>query len=136
MQTLAQHDLPISSEDDISLVRRKVKEIAKERGFDSFAVAAVTTATSELTRNAWTHGGGGAATISEITDGSRIGIRAEFRDEGPGIPDVERAMQGGFSTRRSLGLGLTGTRRLVDELDIDTTVGKGTVVSFIKWKRA
>jgi len=135
VQTLHRHELPIASEDDIAVVRSTMRQIAKDRGFDSFSIAGVTTATSELTRNVWMHAGGGKAVIEEVTDGARVGVRAVFEDEGPGIADLDRALAGGYSTARSMGLGLSGTRRLVDEFDIETEPGRGTKVSFVKWTR-
>ena len=127
--------MPIHAEDDIVLVRRRVRAIASDQKLDSFATAAVTTATSELTRNALVHGGGGDAVIEQIRgEDGRIGMRVAFRDRGPGIADVERVLRGGYSTARSMGLGLSGSRRLVDELVVETQVGHGTTVTFIKWK--
>lgn len=134
-QVLQRHEMPIRSEDDIALVRNRVRGIAQRRGFDGFASAAVTTATSELARNVYVHGGGGKAIIEEISDGGRSGIAVEFIDEGPGIADVARALVGGFSTARSLGLGLSGSKRLVDEFEIDSVVGRGTRVRLVKWTR-
>ena len=134
-ETVARHEIRIEREDDVMVVRRKVKSLAQERKFDTFASAAITTATSELTRNAWLHGGGGMAIIEEITKGTRFGIRITFRDRGPGIEDVERVLKGGYSTARSLGLGVSGSRRLVDEFEIESEVGKGTTVRIAKWKR-
>ncbi len=135
VEVLRRHELPIESEDDVVLVRRKVKQLAQARGFDAFASAAITTATSEITRNVWVHAGRGRAFIEEITDGSRHGLRIEFRDEGPGIPDLARVMAGGYSTARSMGLGLSGSKRLVDEFDIETAPGHGTTVRIVKWTR-
>jgi serine/threonine-protein kinase RsbT len=132
--TVSLQELRIEREDDVVIVRRKVKSIAQERKFDTFATAAITTATSELTRNVLMHGGGGVAIIEEISDGLRVGIRIRFRDHGPGIPDVERVLKGGYSTARSMGLGLSGSRRLVDEFSIDTAPGRGTTVTIVKWK--
>ena len=127
--------MPIHGEDDIVLVRRRVRAIASDQKLDSFATAAVTTATSELTRNAWVHGGGGEAIIEQIRgEDGRVGMRVAFRDRGPGIADVERVLRGGYSTARSMGLGLSGSRRLVDELVVESQVGHGTTVTFIKWK--
>ena len=126
---------PIEAEADIVAVRRHAKQLAQEHGFDAFAAAAVTTAASELARNVWTHGHGGVATIETLSADGRSGVRMEFRDEGPGIADVDRALAGGFSTARSLGLGLSGSRRLVDEFDIQTEVGHGTTVTVVKWAR-
>ena len=134
VNVLQRQELKIDCEDDVVIVRRKVKSIAQERRFDTFAVAAVTTATSELTRNAWTHGGGGVAIVDVVTDGSRIGIQVQFRDEGPGIADLARVFQGGYSTAQSLGLGLSGSRRLVDEFSIDSDVDRGTTITITKWK--
>jgi len=127
--------MKIAAEDDVVLVRRTVRTLAIERGFDSFSSAAVTTATSELTRNVWVHATGGSAIIEEVAEGDRAGLRIRFQDRGPGIPDIERVLAGGYSTARSLGLGVSGSRRLVDEFSIESTVGEGTVVTIIKWKR-
>jgi serine/threonine-protein kinase RsbT len=131
----ARYDLPIATEDDTITARRRVREIAESRKFDSFATAAITTATSELARNILVHAGKGIACIEELTNGERIGIRITFQDQGPGIPDLQRVLVGGYSTARSMGLGLSGSKRLVDEFTIDTTPGKGTTVSIVKWKR-
>lgn len=127
--------MKIAAEDDVVLVRRKVRALAIERGFDSFSSAAITTATSELTRNVWVHAKGGSATIEEVAEGERVGLRIRFEDRGPGIPDLERVLAGGYSTARSLGLGVSGSRRLVDEFSIESTQGEGTVVTITKWKR-
>jgi serine/threonine-protein kinase RsbT len=131
----ATHAMRIDCEDDIITVRRRVRDIAELRKFDSFAAAAITTATSELARNALVHGGKGTATIEEVSDGIRIGIRVLFEDKGPGIPDIPRVLAGGYTTARSMGLGLSGSRRLVDDFDLESTVGTGTKVIVTKWKR-
>lgn len=125
----------IEAEDDIVLVRQKSRALALEIGFDPFAVAAITTAASELSRNIWVHGGGkGTATIQVLREGGNVGLELVFEDQGPGIADVHRALNGGYSTK-TLGLGLIGTKRLVDEFHIDTEVGRGTKVTIRKWKR-
>ena len=93
------------------------------------------TAASEMARNTWQHGGGGLAAIEEVRDGRRAGVRMTFADRGPGIPDLERVLRGGYSTASSLGLGVSGTRRLVDEFAIDTTPGEGTTIVVTKWTR-
>jgi serine/threonine-protein kinase RsbT len=131
---LAHYELPITNDEDVVTVRRRVRAIAQERGFDAFASAAVTTATSELARNAWVHAGGGSATIEEITKGGQLGLRVMFRDAGPGIEDIGRVLAGGYSTARSMGLGLSGSKRLVDDFIIESVVGRGTVITFVKWK--
>ena len=122
-------------DDDIILVRRKARALAQERGFDAFATAALTTAASELARNVWVHGGGGFAVVEELTDGYRTGIRMTFADEGPVIANVERVLAGGFSTARSLGLGVSGARNLVEEFSLESAAGKGTKVVIAKWTR-
>ncbi len=134
-EILASQTLPLTSEEDVLSVRRRVREIAEARCFDTFATAAVTTAASELARNVVVHAAGGDATIDEISDGSRVGIRIAFVDHGPGISDVRRVLNGGFSTAHSMGLGLSGSKRLVDTLDIESVVGEGTRVTVTKWKR-
>lgn len=132
---LATHVLRLDREDDIVVVRRRVRDIAELRKFDSFATAAITTATSELARNVIVHGGTGSATVEEVSDGARVGIRIRFEDQGPGIGDLDRVMRGGFSTAKSMGLGLSGSKRLVDEFSIETAPGAGTKVTVVKWKR-
>jgi serine/threonine-protein kinase RsbT len=135
-RVLTHHELRIDREDDIVTVRRRVRALAQERGFDGFAAAAVTTAASELARNVWTHARAGEAIIEEImNDEQKIGLRMIFRDQGPGIRDVDRVLAGGYSTVRSLGLGVSGSRRLVDEFAIESTVGQGTTVTVVKWAR-
>jgi serine/threonine-protein kinase RsbT len=128
-------EIRIDKEADIVEVRQRVRELAKENRFDQFAVAALTTAASELSRNVWVHAQKGVARIAILRSGSRIGLLLEFVDQGPGIADLDRALAGGFSTAKSLGLGLSGTRRLVDEFDIVTHPGRGTKITIRKWKK-
>jgi serine/threonine-protein kinase RsbT len=135
VRQLSRSAIRIRCEDDIVLVRQKVRALAHQRGFDPFATAAITTATSELARNVWMHAGSGEAVVEELSVEARFGLRIQFRDEGPGIPDVQRALAGGFSTARSLGLGLSGSRRLVDEFNLESIPGRGTVVTIVKWTR-
>jgi serine/threonine-protein kinase RsbT len=125
--------MPLLSEDDVVLVRQRVRALAQERRFDSFASAALTTAASELGRNVWVHAGAGRALIQVLEDDDRSGIRIEFLDNGPGIPDIQRVLVGGYSTARTLGLGLSGSKRLVDEFQIESTPGVGTKVTVTKW---
>jgi serine/threonine-protein kinase RsbT len=134
-ETLSRTDMRIEHEEDIILVRRKARAMAQQRGFDTFAVAALTTACSELGRNVWMHAGGGGATIEELSDGVRFGVCVEFHDRGPGIADIDRVLAGGYSTARSLGLGVSGTRRLVDDFEIASKPGEGTRVVITKWTR-
>jgi serine/threonine-protein kinase RsbT len=125
----------IDKEADIVAVRQQVRELAKEHQFDQFAVAALTTAASELSRNVWVHARTGMARIMVLRNGKRVGLELEFVDSGPGIADLNRALAGGFSTSKSLGLGLSGTKRLVDEFNIETAPGRGTKIVIRKWKR-
>ena len=132
---LEHYEIKIDCEDDIILVRRKVRDVAQSCKFDVFAASAVTTAASELARNVWTHAGRGIVRIEKVSDDMRLGVRADFADQGPGIADVERALRGGYSTANSMGLGLSGSKRLVDEFSIDSSPGRGTRVTFVKWAR-
>ena len=128
--------VPIEQEAEIVLVRQHVRELAKELRFDQFAVAALTTAASELSRNVWVHAKIGVAQINVIRRERQVGLEIAFVDHGPGILDVERVLVGGFSTTKSLGIGLSGTKRLVDEFSIETEPDVGTTVVIRKWKRA
>ena len=93
------------------------------------------TSASELGRNALVHGNGGAMTITEIERDGRMGLELVFADQGPGIPDVELALTDGYTTAKSLGLGLGGARRLVNEFRIESSPGAGTRVTVVQWKR-
>ena len=135
LEVLAVHSMRLASEDDVLSVRRRVRELAEMRKFDTFAIAAITTAASELGRNVLVHGHGGSATIEEVSDGLRTGIRIAFVDSGPGIPDIQRVLSGGYSTARSMGLGLSGSTRLVDVVVIGSVGGAGPRGAGAKWKR-
>jgi serine/threonine-protein kinase RsbT len=131
---LEQLAMPIETEDDIILVRRKVRDVAHACKFDVFATSAITTAASEIARNVWAHAKRGSARIEKLSDDAgRLGVRLVFDDQGPGIVDVDRALAGGFSTAKSMGLGLSGSRRLVDDFSIETQVGRGTTIVLVKW---
>jgi serine/threonine-protein kinase RsbT len=132
--TRERREMPVESEDDVILVRRAVRVLAEQTGFDTFASAALTTAASELTRNIWVHAKRGVAIIETVENGERAGVRVTFRDEGPGIADVRRVLAGGYSTARSMGLGLSGSKRLVDDFTLQSTIGSGTTVEIVKWK--
>jgi len=134
IETTSRREMKIDTEDDVILVRRAVRDLAQAHGFDVFATAALTTAASELTRNVWVHAGKGIAVIEEVASDEQEGVRVTFQDEGPGIADIDRVLAGGFSTARSMGLGLSGSRRLVDAFDLRSIVGRGTTVEIVKWK--
>ena len=135
LQVSSSERLPIATEKDAAAVRGRARDVAQGLGFDTFATAAITTAASELSRNVWVHGGGGYAVVEAISDGARSGVRIQFVDHGPGIKDLDRALQGGWSSARSLGLGLSGSRRLVDDFQIESTPGIGTRIVIVKWAR-
>jgi len=124
----------ISSDTDIVTARQKGREVAAEVGFQFTDLAIIATAISELARNIVRYAKRGEIIIMPAEGGGNRGIRVIARDEGPGIRNVERAMQVGFSTSGSLGLGLPGVRRLMDEFEIDSKVGHGTTVMIEKWR--
>jgi serine/threonine-protein kinase RsbT len=124
----------ISSNEDVVMVRQRAREQSQRAGFSLLETTKLVTAASELARNALEHGGGGTADLEVITDGMRRGVRMTFVDEGPGIPDIDKAMQDGYTTGGGLGLGLGGSRRLVSEFHIESVVGRGTRVQVIRWK--
>jgi len=129
------HSLPIAVDDDVVRVRQLVRTAAVATKLSLVDQTKIVTAASELARNTLIHGGGGRGEVQPVTNGPRRGIRLVFTDEGPGIPDVDRAFTDGFTTAGGLGLGLSGARRLMDELDLWTKVGEGTVVTAVKWER-
>ena len=126
--------IPIASDADIVTARQKGREVAAEAGFQFTDLAIVATAISELARNIVRYAKRGEMEIGPAEGGGKRGIRVVARDQGPGIPDVEQAMQSGYSTSGSLGLGLPGVRRLMDAFDIVSKVGRGTVVTIEKWR--
>lgn len=131
---LSKDKMQIEKEQDVVPFRNRVKEQAVKIGMSLVNQTKLITAASELVRNMLKYGGGGSALIEVITQGRDNGIRLTFTDKGPGIKDIALAMKDGFSTGKSLGLGLPGTKRLVNEFDIKSVVGEGTTVSIIKWK--
>ena len=127
-------EIRIEKEADIIAVRQLVRELTKAHKFDQFATAALATAASELSRNVWVHAKSGQASV-RVLRRERVGLELAFVDQGPGIADLELALAGGYSTANSLGLGLSGTKRLVDEFHIETKPGFGTTIVIRKWKR-
>ena len=134
MQILRTGELPIRSEHDIVLARQTVRKLTQEVGFTIVDQTKMVTAASELARNATIYGGGGAMLWLEIADGGRRGLKLIFEDHGPGIPDIALAMTDGWTSGNGLGLGLTGAKRLVNEFDLHSEVGKGTRVTIARWK--
>ena len=125
--------MKIYSEIDIVNARIRARMIAESIGFSYMDQTRIATAVSELTRNAFQHAGGGSIRMSSVEDGMKRGIEIVVEDQGPGIADLENALKGGQSTVGGLGLGLSGSKRLMDEFDIQTKVGEGTKVTIRKW---
>ncbi|WP_121353645.1 anti-sigma regulatory factor [Flavisolibacter nicotianae] len=131
---LSKDTLVIQKEQDVVPFRNRIKEYAVKIGMGLVNQTKLITAASELVRNMLRYGGGGTTIIEVVSKGRENGIRLTFQDKGPGIKDIQQAMKDGFSTGKSLGLGLPGARRLVNEFDIKSVVGKGTTVIVTKWK--
>lgn len=129
-------EIPIKSESDIVLTRREVREIASQIGFSVTDTTRIVTAASELARNILKYAGQGIMHWRRIEKDNASGLELQFVDNGPGIADVSLAMQEGFSTSKGLGLGLPGVKRLMDEMALQSTVGKGTTVTLKKWRRS
>lgn len=125
----------IQSDTDIVAARQKGRVLASRLGFTSSELTLIATAISELARNIVLYAKHGEIVLRLCERGDQRGLMVRAHDQGPGIPDIRRALQGGFSTSRSLGLGLPGVRRLMDELEIESRVGYGTTVTARKWKR-
>ncbi|WP_246258094.1 anti-sigma regulatory factor [Pararobbsia alpina] len=126
---------PIRSGEDIVRLRQFVRAKAVALGFSLTDQTKFVTAASELARNALIHGGGGDAHFLMPESNGRLGLRLEFIDQGPGIPDIDKALADGFSSGNGLGLGLGGAKRLCDEFHIRSTPGAGSHISILKWKR-
>ena len=127
-------DRQVRTEQDVVTIRQAVRGWAVEAGFSLIDQTKLVTATSELARNTLVHGGGGAVHMEMVEAGPRRGIRLVFQDEGPGIADLDQALKDGYTTGGGLGLGLSGSRRLVNEFEIHSEPGRGTRVTVVKWK--
>lgn len=132
--TLSKESMQVLREQDVVPFRNRVKELATKIGMGLVNQTKLITAASELVRNMLKYAGAGEVLMEIVSKGRENGVRLVFADKGPGIPDTALAMKDGYSTGKSLGLGLPGTRRLVSEFDLKSTVGKGTTVTIIKWK--
>ena len=133
MSVVGSETIPIQSEPDMVTVRRRVREAAARTGLSLVDQTKLVTAASELARNTLIYGGGGTMQL-DLLNGPRLGVRLIFVDQGPGIPDVDLALRDGFTTGSGLGLGLSGSKRLVNEFEIDSKVGQGTRVAVTRWK--
>jgi len=135
MTTISKEIISVKTDQDAVFLRNRVTEYAVRIRMGLVNQTKLLTAASELVRNMLRYGGGGKV-ICEVVSQSvlQTGIRLTFTDKGPGIPNVDAAMKDGFSTGKSLGLGLPGARRLVSEFSIKSAVGEGTSVTILKWK--
>ena len=131
---LNKDQIEITREQDVVPFRNRVKEYSVRIGMSLVNQTKLITGASELVRNMLKYGKGGIVKIEVISKGRENGIRLIFEDKGPGIPDINKAMTDGFTTGKSMGLGLPGTKRLMNEFDIKSEVGVGTIVTVIKWK--
>ncbi|HEX4830994.1 MAG TPA: ATP-binding protein [Trebonia sp.] len=129
-------EFPIQSGDDVVRVRQHVRTVAAKSGLSLVDQTKLVTAASELARNTLIHGGGGSARVEVVqSPKGRPGVRLHFTDGGPGIPDVELALTDGWTSGSGLGLGLSGSRRLVDEFELTSKPGAGTTIVVVKWSR-
>lgn len=134
MTTTVGDILPLKVESDIVVTRQTMRRITVELGFGLIDQTKFVTAASELARNTIEHGGGGEVLIERLQDGMRRGLRATFIDNGPGIADLKLALTDGYTTGKGMGLGLGGSRRLVNDFDITSIVGQGTRVAIARWR--
>jgi serine/threonine-protein kinase RsbT len=124
----------ITHEADILTARRAARALAVSAGFSSLELTLIATAISEIARNMLQYAKNGEMEFELLRDRTRAGLRVTARDEGPGIPDIARAMEDGFTTGNGLGLGLPGARRLMDEFTLESRVGAGTTIVMKKWR--
>ena len=134
MAVLRDELIGLRSMDDMIKARQLVRNCAIFQGLSLVDQTKIVTAASELARNTLVHGGGGEMRLQALNDGPRRGVKVIFADRGPGIPNIELAMKDGYTTRGGLGLGLSGSKRLVNEFSIESQSGKGTTVSIVRWK--
>jgi len=122
------------TEADIVMCRQKVRQLAQKISLSLVDQSKLITAASELSRNTLVYGGGGEMRWEIVAQGARTGVRLAFEDHGPGIPDVDLAMRDGWTSGKGMGLGLSGSRRLVNDFELRTAVGEGTCVTVTRWK--
>ena len=134
MKSAKQETVPIASSSDVVLARQKVRQWAIEMKFTLVDQTKLVTAASELARNALEHGKGGQMVIEQVENSIKNGLKLVFEDRGPGISDVDTALRDGFTTGGGMGLGLGGSKRLVNDFQIESEPGKGTRVTVVRWK--
>ena len=134
MEARRDETFELRAAEDIVRVRQLARTWAVSIGFSLVDQTKIVTAASELARNTIDYGGGGSVRMRWLVNGARAGLRMDFVDSGPGIANLELAMRDGYTTGSGLGLGLSGTRRLMSDFEIESTPGKGTRVSVARWK--
>jgi serine/threonine-protein kinase RsbT len=134
MRVIRSETLSVRNEQEVVLSRQAVRRACQEIGFGLVDQTKMITAASELARNTVVYGGGGTLLLEVLQNGGRDGLRLCFEDQGPGIADLDLALTDGWTSGTGLGLGLSGSRRLVNEFDIDTRPGEGTRVTIARWK--
>ena len=127
--------IPVTADVDVVTARQRGRELAAQAGFSSGDQTVIAAAISEIARNILNYAKRGEVMLSVVTNGDRQGVVIVAQDQGPGIPDVDRALQDGYSTSGGLGLGLPGARRLMDDFYVESALGKGTTVTMTKWRR-
>lgn len=135
MNDLTAGEFRIQCEGDIVRARKIVRDAATAMGFGLTDVTRIVTAASELTRNIYHYAKCGCMRWRTVNESGKVGLELVFEDHGPGIPDLAKAMEPGYSTGKTLGMGLPGSKRLMDELTIESTVGQGTTVTVRKWRK-
>jgi serine/threonine-protein kinase RsbT len=134
MAVLRHELMDVKSETDIVAVRQVVRKWAVDQGLGLIDQTKIVTAASELARNTVAYGGGGTLCLEAVQDGVRRGLKLTFEDRGPGIADVSLALKDGYTTGAGMGLGLGGSRRLVNDFDIWSQPGEGTRVTVTRWR--
>jgi len=135
MEVLKSDSLPVRSSEDVVIVRTSVRKLAAELRFGIVDQTKIVTAASEIARNTVDYGRGGELRMEALKNGLKSGLRLVFIDQGPGIRDLDQALRDGFTTGNGMGLGLGGTRRLMDEFNIASKLNEGTTVTITKWSR-
>ena len=130
----AEGSMVLATEQDIVMSRQTVRKLTQALKFSLVDQTKMITAASELSRNTVVYGGGGEMRWETVVNGVRQGLRLHFEDHGPGIPDLTLALTDGWTSGKGMGVGLSGSRRLVNEFDIRTAVGEGTCVTITRWK--
>ena len=130
----AEGSMVLATEQDIVMSRQTVRKLTQQINFSLVDQTKMITAASELSRNTVVYGGGGEMRWQVVTQGPKTGLRLAFEDKGPGIPDLTLALTDGWTSGKGMGVGLSGSRRLVNEFDIRTAVGEGTCVTITRWK--